>query len=252
MADYLTGARLSVRGILILALFNFLAAGLWQAVPAQQTDQPQGIRSKPAGTRALTGVKIHIAPGRVIEKGTVLIEDGKILAVGEDVELPAHATEINLSGSTVYPGFFDGYQPLDIEREEGDRGTAYWNTAIRPQLKVLDYIARDDELNDALRKQGMTARLVAPRGAILQGRSVLLSTADQPPSLTLLRAGVSQHLRLTVPPGGGRGSYPNSPMGSVALPGRPSTTQAGTARPGTPTRPTPACSGPKKTPRLKS
>jgi N-acetylglucosamine-6-phosphate deacetylase len=153
----------------------------------------------------------------VIEKGTVLIEDGKILAVGEDVELPAHATEIDLSGSTVYPGFFDGYQPLDIEREEGDRGTAYWNTAIRPQLKVLDYIARDDELNDALRKQGITARLVAPRGAILQGRSVLLSTADQPPSLTLLRAGVSQHLRLTVPPGGGRGSYPNSPMGSVAL-----------------------------------
>ena len=184
---------------------------------AQRTDQPQGIRSKPSTSWALTGARIQVSPERVIDKGTVLVEAGKILAVGAGIEIPAHAAKIDLSGSTLYPGFFDAYEPLDIARDEGKKGAAYWNTAIRPQLRAADHLSRDDGLNSRLRAQGITARLLAPRGAILQGAGVLLSTADKDPALTILRSEASQHLRLTVPPGGGRGSYPNSPMGSVAL-----------------------------------
>ncbi len=205
------------RRFFILSLCVFLFAGLRQVTHAQQTDQPQGIRSKPSTARALTGARIHVAPGKTIASGTILIENGKITGVGEKLDIPAHATRINLSGSVIYPGFFDSYQPLDIERAEGTKGSAYWNPAIRPQLDVKDHVSRDDSLNAQLRKQGVTARLLAPRGAILQGTSVLLSTANKDPTLSVLRSDVSQHLRLTVPPGGGRSSYPNSPMGSVAL-----------------------------------
>ncbi len=207
----------AARRFFILALCVFLFAGPRQLTHAQQTGQPQGIRSKPATARALTGARIHVAPGKTIASGTVLIEDGKITGVGEKLDIPAHAAKIDLSGSVIYPGFFDSYQALDIERAEGKRGSAYWNPAVRPQLNVKDHLDRDDALNSELRKQGVTARLLAPRGAILQGTSVLLSTADKNPTMSVLRSGVSQHLRLTVPPGGGRGSYPNSPMGSVAL-----------------------------------
>ena len=207
----------AARRFFILALCVFLFAGPRQLTHAQQTDQPQGIRSKPSTARALTGARIHVAPGKTIASGTVLIEDGKITGVGEKLDIPDHAAKIDLAGSVIYPGFFDSYQAQDIERAEGKRGSAYWNPAVRPQLNVKDHLARDDALNAELRKQGVTARLLAPRGAILQGTSVLLSTADKNPTLGVLRSEVSQHLRLTVPPGGGRGSYPNSPMGSVAL-----------------------------------
>lgn len=40
---------------------------------------------------ALTGVRIVVAPGQVIESGTVVIRDGVIAAVGADVEIPADA-----------------------------------------------------------------------------------------------------------------------------------------------------------------
>ena len=190
----------AARRFFILTLCVFLFAGPRQPTRAQQTDQPQGIRSKPSTARALTGAKIHIAPGKTIASGTVLIENGKITGVGEKLDIPAHAAEIDLSGRVIYPGFFDSYQAQNIERAEGKRGSAYWNPAVRPQLNVKDHLARDDALNAELRKQGVTARLLAPRGAILQGTSVLLSTADKNPTLSVLRSEVSQPLRLTVPP----------------------------------------------------
>ena len=153
MAKFRIRARAlrAARGALILALCSFLPAVPSRGV-AQQTDQPQGIRSKPSTAWALTGARIQVAPDRVIEKGTVFIEAGKILAVGAKLDPPAHATKIDLSGSTIYPGFFDAYEALDIAREEGKKGASYWNTAIRPQLSTLDHLSRDDGLNAELRR----------------------------------------------------------------------------------------------------
>ena len=155
MAKFRIRARAccAARGLLIVALCGFLSVGLSRGVMAQQSDQPQGIRAKPATAWALTGARIQVAPGRVIEKGSVFIEAGKILSVGEKIEIPAHATKIDLSGSTLYPGVFDAYEALDIAREEGKKGAAYWNAAIRPQLSVLVHLSRDDGLNAQLRKQ---------------------------------------------------------------------------------------------------
>ena len=83
MAKFSIRARAlrAARGALILALCSFLPAVLSRGVMAQQTDQPQGIRSKPSTAWSLTGARIQVAPGQVLEKGSVFIEAGKILAV---------------------------------------------------------------------------------------------------------------------------------------------------------------------------
>ena len=48
----------------------------------------------------------------MIDRGTVVIRDGVIVAVGSAVTAPADARTIDASGLTVYPGFIDAYSNL--------------------------------------------------------------------------------------------------------------------------------------------
>src|SRR5689334_10942247 len=61
------------------------------------------------GVFALTNVRIVTAPGQTIEKGTVVVRDGTIEAVGANVAIPADAVVRDLSGKTLYPGLIDPY-----------------------------------------------------------------------------------------------------------------------------------------------
>src|SRR3954471_4177896 len=95
----------------------WLAAALSFAVSsfAQVTTVPkQGIRENDPRVHALTNARIVAAPGKTIEKGTILIRDGLIAEVGADVKVPAEARVWDLSGKTVYPGFIDAYSRLDL------------------------------------------------------------------------------------------------------------------------------------------
>src|SRR3954469_25043400 len=56
---------------------------------------------------ALTNVRIVTAPGKVIERGTVITRDGRIAAVGAQVNIPAGVVQMDLTGHTVYPGLID-------------------------------------------------------------------------------------------------------------------------------------------------
>src|SRR5437764_14269674 len=77
---------------------------------AQVTTVPkQGIRENDPRVHALTNARIVSAPGKTIEKGTVLIRDGLIVEVGPDVKVPAEARVGDVAGKTNYPGFIDAY-----------------------------------------------------------------------------------------------------------------------------------------------
>lgn len=67
---------------------------------------------KPSGVVALTDVRIITMAddnGGVIEKGTVVIRENRISAIGRNVEIPAGAKVINLEGKTITPGFIDAH-----------------------------------------------------------------------------------------------------------------------------------------------
>lgn len=72
-----------------------------------------------AGTDyAITHAKIYTLAGSPIEEGTVLIRNGKIAAVGSNVEIPAAAKAIDGKGLQVYPGLFDSITQMGL-REIG-------------------------------------------------------------------------------------------------------------------------------------
>jgi N-acetylglucosamine-6-phosphate deacetylase len=109
----------------------------------------------------------------------------------------------------------DAYGQTSVDLPQG--GSPHWNSLITPQLNVGDYYQPDNDLHEKLRSQGVTARLVASDSGIIKGTSSVVLTGESESRAAIVASHVAQHVRLTAPGGRGRDSYPNSPMGAVAL-----------------------------------
>src|SRR3954452_19617235 len=72
-----------------------------------QVGGPGGPVAPPLADYALTNVRIVTAPGRVIERGTVLTHDGRIAAVGASANIPANAVRMDRSRTSVYHCLID-------------------------------------------------------------------------------------------------------------------------------------------------
>ena len=122
---------MSIRTALLASLVTLLPAAAWA-----QTTPVEDLRHNPPGVHALTGARIVVAPGRVLQRGTLVIRDGVIEAVGANVQAPADARVWDMAGRTLYPGFIDPYASVGMPSElpEGDsiaRGAVYWNPQVR-------------------------------------------------------------------------------------------------------------------------
>ena len=77
----------------------------------------------PASAYALVNARVVVAPGNVIERGTVLFRDGRIQDVGSEAATPSDAVVLDLDGRTVYPGMVEVASSLGLPRvRAGGRG----------------------------------------------------------------------------------------------------------------------------------
>src|SRR5512141_1038099 len=76
---------------------------------SQTTVPPEGIRKNTPSVHALKNLTIIQAPGKKIDKGTIVIRDGVIQSVGANVPIPADAREWDCTGMTAYAGMIDLY-----------------------------------------------------------------------------------------------------------------------------------------------
>ena len=177
----------------------------------------EGLRQNVPTLHALTGARVVIAPGRVIDNGTIVIREGVIEQVGPHIDVPSDARVWKLEGRTIYPGFVDAYSGEKLRDTSLKAGAPYWNSHVQPQRSAARYVKVVADVNEKLRNQGITARLVVPKSGIIKGTSALLSTADGRVAELVLRADVALHMQLTTTPDWHSAAYPNSPMGAVAL-----------------------------------
>lgn len=198
---------------LFLLLMPALHPLLWADPPG--TEPTEGIRNRPPAIHSLVHVRLIPEPGQVIEDATIVIRDGRIHSVQAGGP-PLPGSQVwDLSGKQAYAGLIDSYSTQTMENVSS--GAPHWNSYIQPQRRVADYYSPDSALHGKLRRQGVTARLVAPSSGIIKGVSALVSTSDRPRDESLLQTDVAQHIRLTLPFSRTQGQYPNSPMGAVAL-----------------------------------
>jgi imidazolonepropionase-like amidohydrolase len=179
-------------------------------------------QAEPPRVHALTNARIVVAPGRVIERGTVVVRDGRIAAVGAQVPVPPDAVPLDLSGRTVYPGLIDAATTVGVPSvarppAAGPPGTGAAARAstepppeLRPFQAAADVFAPSDADRAALRAAGITTIGVAFDGGIFPGQTAAASTAADGP--LVLRSPVS----LQVAFGRRRGGYPSTLMGAIA------------------------------------
>lgn len=191
-------------------LFALAGALALAAGPAAMADRvPQ--------VHALTGVRIVVAPGKVIESGTLVVRDGLIEAVGAEVAVPAEARVWKLEKTTVYPGLIDAYHALDwpvADKDEPSKAV-HENALIRPERDATVIAWNEAEIGK-LREAGFTTAVIAPKKGILRGQGVLLELGGGDLPANLLRRNVAQIAAFETSGGRGEG-YPTSTMGAVAL-----------------------------------
>ncbi len=167
---------------------------------------------------ALTNAKAVTVSDGIIEKATILIEDGIIKAVGKKVEIPKDATKINLEGKWVTPGFIDAHTHLSAMGEPrarggGDDGNEVTNP-ITAQVRIIDALNPFGIGIPASRKGGFTTCYTGPGSAnIIGGTGISLKLKDANTIDELIIAGSEQmKMALGENPKGAYGSQKKMPM----------------------------------------
>lgn len=146
--------------------------------------QAQSPKAKYA-TFALTNANVETVTKGVINNGTVIIRNGKIEAVGTNVQIPQGAEVIDCKGSWIYPGMIDGGTNIGLI-EFGAYAQATDVTEVGdvvPQVRALTAVNPNSAAIPINRISGVTTALTVPGGELFSGIAALVNlhgyTPDQ-------------------------------------------------------------------------
>ena len=176
---------------------------------------------------AVTGARILVGTGEVIENGVLVVDDGLIVSVGgvgEKIEVPGGAWVIDATGKTVYPGFIDALSNLGLGAKPQSEGAPRNEETIargpedRPGTFSFKAAADELSLSDnrvvKWRSAGFTSAVTVPDQGIFSGQATFINLAGEREREMVVRTPVGLRVNLA-PPGSGR-SFPGSLMGVLA------------------------------------
>jgi len=155
------------------------------AVPTSAQEAPLAIR----------GARVVTVSGPVIEKGTVLVERGRVVAVGPDVAVPAGATVVDGTGKTLYPGLLDALTTIGLTEIAAVPATVDTTEVgdMNPHVHAWVALHPDSEMIPVARANGVTAVLTAPLGGLVSGQSAIVRLAGTTPASMVVKAPVALH-----------------------------------------------------------
>ena len=155
------------------------------------------------------GGTIHTAAGAPINNGSVLIQAGKIVAVGTNVSAPAGARIIDATGKTVIPGMIDNHSHIGAKSTDLNDSPML----IGPQHRFLDALDwNDPDFQDAV-EGGVTTIVTGPgSGENVSGMKAAVSAYT--PNIPWARYGCTDAVRLN---GGGTSSATPQVAAAVTL-----------------------------------
>ena len=186
---------------------------------------------------AIENARVEVGDGTVIERATVVIENGTITAVAEDAAVPAHAWVVDGEGLTVFPGLIDALGTLPAPRRPGGAGAGGPGQGgprrrpdpdqqlprgpeDRPQTtpwkRAADDLALDAEAVETWRKAGFTSVAARAGQGLFPGRLSLVRFGEPgaDPEHQVVAPELAQMASFDT--GGGFGSYPGALMGKIA------------------------------------
>jgi imidazolonepropionase-like amidohydrolase len=202
---------------------------------AQPTFPVNGVGDEREKTYAFTHATIIKNPQSSLQDATLLIRNGKIIGVGNNLTIPANALVIDCTGKTIYPSFIDLYADYGMPAQQqttggigrggggfgqaqltsNQKGAFGWNQAIRADVHAAHLFVTDDSKAKSLRENGFGAVLTHQKDGIARGTGTLVSLANLKENWVILKDKASAHYSLNK--GTSTQSYPSSMMGNISL-----------------------------------
>jgi imidazolonepropionase-like amidohydrolase len=210
-----------------------LIGGLWAFYfsNAQETFPLNDVADPREGTYAFTNATIVKDPQTTLQNATLVIRDGRIVAVGSNVTVPKDAVVVDCKDKYIYPSFIDIYSDYGTPTQTrpqaaGDffsrgqltsstKGAYGWNQAIKSEADAYRVFAADEAKAKQLRDAGFGAVLTHIKDGIARGTGAVVSLAGDKENMLILKDKASNHLSFNK--GSSTQSYPSSIMGSIAL-----------------------------------
>lgn len=125
---------------------------------------------------ALVGAVLIPVDAPPIHHGTLIIEGGKIAAIGHEIPVPEGCPVVDVSGYTISPGMIDplgsvGLTEIGKVRETHDTADT---GELQPDLRAGIAVNADSELIPVARTGGITTVNITPREGIISGQSSLM------------------------------------------------------------------------------
>ncbi len=216
-----TKKALAACGLLLLSIAGF----------AQPTFPENGVADPRHGHYAFTNATLVKDAATTIQNATMVIKDGRIVAVGAALKVPAGAVEVDCKGKWIYPSFIDVFSdygtPAQQTRQAGGnffaqaqlstaaKGAYGWNQAIKSDVDALKVFSVDDAKAKPLREVGFGTVLTHVKDGIARGTGTLVSLANEKENFVILKDKASAHYSFNK--GSSTQSYPGSMMGMIAL-----------------------------------
>jgi len=149
------------------------------------------------GSFSLSGATIHTVSGATIEDGLLVVEDGRIVSVGN---ANGEEADVDLGGLHVYPGLISANTVLGLVEIQAVRATVDVQEPgpINPNARAEVAVNPDSENIPVTRANGVLAALTAPLsgGSLIAGRSAVIQLDGWTREDMTLRAPVGMHMSL--------------------------------------------------------
>ncbi len=200
-----------------------------QILSAQETFPQNGVFDQREDHYAFTNASIQVSPDKKIEKGTLLIKKGKIVAVGTTVTIPKEAVVIDLQGKYIFPSFIEIYSDYGMPKADkkgqnwggapqmlsNKPGAFSWNEALKSEVNAADIFSVDEKKAEEMRKAGFGAALTHQQDGIARGTGSFVLLGAENEHDMIVRGQASAHYSFSK--GSSTQDFPSSLMGSIAL-----------------------------------
>lgn len=158
---------------------------------------------------------------------TIIVRDGRIENVGNDLKIPAGAKVVDLAGSFVYPGFIEPFSSYGMPKLKKAKkikgpnpdikrvGKIHWNAAVKAQRSAADEFVVDGKAAKEFIEQGFTIVQSNALDGFFQGSSVVVLLNEGLSNKLIIKDNTSQFLSFSR--GVSSQDYPSSLMGAIAL-----------------------------------
>jgi imidazolonepropionase-like amidohydrolase len=151
-------------------LLSFATICFLMTVRSQETIAPAPKQVQPI---AITNATVHVGNGQVLNNATVVVTNGKITAVGNNVTAPAGAKTINAQGKHVYPGLILSSSNLGLVEVNAVRATNDVREIgeMNPNVRSIIAYNTDSRVINTLRPNGVLLASIVPQGGLVSGQS---------------------------------------------------------------------------------